>query len=775
MKVPQFKLLPLLLLAVLSLQTSAQSTQSAMYDAIALLNATNGVNAILTPTSRGYNVVDPLNQKATMYNQTQIPPAYAASDSASTVIIKAILIRNAGLPIDASMADVQKAYASNPFLKNMFSANQRFILNLDKALAGLDNISTSNLAGGSAFENFGGNVVNGVSDFLIKRAQEELSISVFKKLQDFIQQYPEFKVLFPHTVVLIHPIEAYDYAKTFKALKEALNEDMDEMDAHIPWLYSLQRYQLLNKKVPELTLVFASTELFRQLHGKFSLAKSLHNIDTLTCLNEPNNYSAMIHLTSITSTSLRKKLLDDSEDGDYGYFTANDIKLATHNNLNYQSQLGRFYLGLLYQQIGSLQFYDAGGAHPLADLIGRYTTQTADILNQFIASADKLSILEQQLFKIKGQDDLIKSTGQSAFSAERFELYNKLIVSAMQLMQPYVQGLPGDRPWKQQLASVCTYWPQFSAHSIALTKDISLKNYNLAVNDLSDMLSTLSAYLESIKSDPAAVAALTTELNNRLDVKLNTTTTQITQNTSTLTTLVKSTGGDANVASAITIQVQTLQQSTTELQVQAQSLTLEKSKSKEMLLNLSKMLSYIDLLASISQAGNSQEVETILESYALPAGSSRVKKESAFNISVNAYVGAFARSSNSSGSGFTNEYGVTAPIGFDFSWGYQNAGSLSLFAGLADLGSVIRYKLNNDGKYEQNINFAGLVSPSVHLVYGFGGYVPLAVGLGCQFTSPVTSDSSSISLQPHLNAFLTVDIPLFNLSVKKHKSDKRVY
>jgi len=87
-----------------------------------------------------------------------------------------------------------------------------------------------------------------------------------------------------------------------------------------------------------------------------------------------------------------------------------------------------------------------------------------------------------------------------------------------------------------------------------------------------------------------------------------------------------------------------------------------------------------------------------------------------------------------------------------------------------DIGCGIRYKLNNQGQYEQNINFAGLVSPGVQLVYGFPWYLPLSVGAGYQWTTPTTSASDQIHLMPHFNAFIAVDIPLFNLFVsRKHE------
>ena len=174
------------------------------------------------------------------------------------------------------------------------------------------------------------------------------------------------------------------------------------------------------------------------------------------------------------------------------------------------------------------------------------------------------------------------------------------------------------------------------------------------------------------------------------------------------------------------------------------------------------------LRAAAHEAQNAQQVENLLESTALPAGSSRVKKETDFNIAVQAYVGMFYRGGES-GLGFTNRYGLAAPIGVTFSHGFGKYGSVSAFVGAFDLGNIIQYKLNNQGAYEQNISFAGIFSPGLHLAYGFPGYWPLTLGVGCQWVSPVTSTSNNVNLSPHFNAFLGVDIPLFNLSATKKK------
>jgi hypothetical protein len=441
---PYLLLLWLLLSASIS---QAQTTQSAMYDAIALMNAKNGINAIFKGHPRGYDIIDPLGKNATIPNANATPNTLRNDPASSQKIIAAILKRNAGLSATAPDDSLIAAYKDNPFLKDLFAQNApNFAINQDATLAGLNGFAISDKSGSIA-GNIGGNVVNGVADFLVQRAGEELSASVFSKLQDFIQRYPEFNILFPKTLALLKPIQPYDYAKTVIAFKAAIQEDLDNLPGQLPQLYRLPRYQLLNKQVPELTLVFASAELFSELHGKSSLSKSLHDLDTAGFLKAQNNYATMIHLADITSNSIREKLITDSEDGDYPYFSLQDIGLATHNDPGYTAQLGKFYLGLLWQQLSTYQIYDQTGAHPLADLIGRYANQTATVFNQFAASSDNLNNLGVQLATLKIRDDALTGNGKNPVSVARFALYNQLITSAMQLLQPFIAddqtGHPG--------------------------------------------------------------------------------------------------------------------------------------------------------------------------------------------------------------------------------------------------------------------------------------------------------------------------------------------
>ncbi len=79
-------------------------------------------------------------------------------------------------------------------------------------------------------------------------------------------------------------------------------------------------------------------------------------------------------------------------------------------------------------------------------------------------------------------------------------------------------------------------------------------------------------------------------------------------------------------------------------------------------------------MATIVQAKNTDDVEKAIEAFALPTGSARIKRESPFNVSLNAYCGLFIGHEKIKGveedkPNKWNSYGVSAPIGISINKG----------------------------------------------------------------------------------------------------------
>jgi hypothetical protein len=194
-------------------------------------------------------------------------------------------------------------------------------------------------------------------------------------------------------------------------------------------------------------------------------------------------------------------------------------------------------------------------------------------------------------------------------------------------------------------------------------------------------------------------------------------------------------------------------------------------------------------MANLVNAKSEEEVQAVLESSALPVGSSSIKKNSQWNIAFQSYLGAYWSNTKSddfqSEKAWNNKFGVIAPIGFSFSYGFKKCGSLSLFTSLIDLGAIVDYKLKYDTvqtnstttvkvSKDYKIELGQIFSPGAYLVYGLPWNLPLSVGFGGQYgpgLSSIDSTGNIVTDNPYWrwNAFIAVDIPIFNIYNKERK------
>lgn len=207
------------------------------------------------------------------------------------------------------------------------------------------------------------------------------------------------------------------------------------------------------------------------------------------------------------------------------------------------------------------------------------------------------------------------------------------------------------------------------------------------------------------------------------------------------------------------------------------------------------VLKYGNFMASVVKADNADDVEKAIESAALPAGSSSIKKNTAWNIALNAYIGYYSgRRVYGVSDAWHNNQGVTAPVGITISkslWKLTNVdlglfkvknlntGSLSAFVTLINIGSIVDYQLNHDSTaVDQKIKLGNIFSPGGYIVYGFFGNLPLSIGYGCEYgprVFQVVTNQSKLTDNPgwRSNWFFTIDIPLVNFwSVNKLRQNK---
>ena len=197
---------------------------------------------------------------------------------------------------------------------------------------------------------------------------------------------------------------------------------------------------------------------------------------------------------------------------------------------------------------------------------------------------------------------------------------------------------------------------------------------------------------------------------------------------------------------------------------------------------------YGNLILELHHARDERQMKAILEKYALPTGSYRLKRAHRWSLEVAAYPGLYAGGeviirdpSGREQPGLVS--GVTAPIGLSLSRGLgaaaqgtglpgaaaQSGHALSLFLPVLDIAAPFSYRWQQ-GPAEglpEAISWQQVLAPGAYVVWGIRG-APVALMAGGQYVPQLRRiDLGGNTLVPYdalrLGIQATVDIPVFTL------------
>jgi hypothetical protein len=185
----------------------------------------------------------------------------------------------------------------------------------------------------------------------------------------------------------------------------------------------------------------------------------------------------------------------------------------------------------------------------------------------------------------------------------------------------------------------------------------------------------------------------------------------------------------------------------------------------------SELLKYGAFIATAGQAKDADEFEAAIEAAALPVGSARIKKHSAFSVALNSYVGFHYSAEALSLDRLEDQqssYGLYLPIGVTFSWPMDLCfiKSFSIFPTLLDLGAVGSYRLSDDSTKLPDFTWENILAPGVHFMFGLFDNYPMTLGIDIQVSPQLRRISAERTfLEPRRFRFglsLSMDIPLLN-------------
>lgn len=392
------------------------------------------------------------------------------SDAASLAEICGILANyypdlknlNAAAMLTTLKTNVPANKYYNPFLApylNMGFANgtSRFatLSSVTNAIGGLD---VTNLA-------------DGLSKFLVKRAKEELFISVIERLND-PKKFPEIPILFPNTQKLMDSFDSWQYANVLNTIREAFDKDLQNILINITKLNTLSSTTAgltdeAKKRVISIEAFFALPKA-RVFISALVVGDGLINgkkiPDIIHTVAGPGYIGDMPGVSTDATNAF--KLLDILTNSVRSNLTGKSfIPLADIRALRADAIARNLYLGLLYAQIKQqnivINTVDVASVVSGAD-------QYAEHLLTNYASLDE-AIKNLSDAKKKGEKDL------SAYWAALFESANKFFqaTSDVSLIDTRL-AFPAD------LQEVITA----SSNTIAAAHDIAVKDYNAVIVDI---------------------------------------------------------------------------------------------------------------------------------------------------------------------------------------------------------------------------------------------------------------------------------------------------
>lgn len=605
---------------------------------------------------------------------------------------------------------------------DFYKENDLFIplLPAGSAFAGLSGIPA--IDAGSAFSSLGGldvtNLADGIARFLVKRTKEELSVAFFDKFRKEMskEKYRDAVTLFPETCGMLSDIgdNIYMYQAFLPALQEAFQQDLRMLTSNLP------------KVVTD---------------GNYAAFFNRHPLLKYTCLS--GNYVA-------------NGILNEVHPG----------KIIEDFPVDYIDSMGK------EQHAGFDTFAtkNISAALKLFQLVS--TSFKAQNNITYWVPADSVKKAFSDPLTVRIYLSLIAEQAEDIEFA-RIDGNKRSVATVLKkLAAAWNANYPEYAAFCTQLVAKGETVHGYIAEAKKITDERQTPPFELYYNYFNgvvDLFEQAGRFTELPFMEKTAMGKFDTTFASYI---------RICRRTSDLALNIKERNYSTAVVDAYAIYNFAFNKPVIERDKELNQLGTEEDRITNAQRFSPVLLRVGTFMASVAEAKNSEDVSNAIEAAALPAGSSRIKRESKGNIALNAYLGPFGGIEHIRGVDDNyeiNSYGLIAPVGVAGSLGQvrsifsgKHTSSVSLFLSVIDLGAVAAFRAQDDKTSQiPTITLRELVAPGAFLIYGFGK-TPLSVGAGAQIgprlRNVTVTDNTVSEMYFRFSLSFTVDIPLLNFA-----------
>lgn len=651
---------------------------------------------------------------------------------------------------------------------------------------------------------------DGLAQFLVERAKEELTVTFFDKFKEELDSQKELQIMFPKTYDLLLSIdqEIYNISAYLNMLRETFKQDLKSIIPNLRRLIEsdeLNVYFAINPTVKYILVeALIVAEEFQNGKHPGDILKSLGE-NTSSVPNNLKNYPPSVKTVDLFSQSIKSK-----QDDRY-WVPMDSVKMLLKNDIE-----RKIFLGLLFQQASGIEFKNQNGSTvvKLQAIIQDFDTNAAQLSKYLTQLSQNAERIESALKAVKESN-----TGETKNYENHYQFYSAtldLIEQALSIRE--IQKLSSVIDATE--VSKVNNFLNLARDAGSLYLNVTQQKYFSAVLDLSMIISDgitddLKLYSLSIKDIPELLnqwqnlktkpVAFLSNKPPELDAAIR----KVAQLITALETLNTGENLDAlkkhieSVRSGNIGDIDKLIAALSALSIPDDLTTTLKEFNEKLNQFPSKIMKYGNLAAGIVQAKSAEEAKNMIAAVALPAGSASIKKKTISNWSINAYVGAAYsyEKYNEGPAGLEDEYrgglGLSTPVGVAWSHGIERRkvdkkkmtedlrySSLTVFVSLIDVGAIASFRFNpvetteDGGQVSElpEIKLENIFAPGAYLVYGLPK-VPISIGGGVQYApqlrkvevDPADPAQATLDIQTSLlrfQVFVGVDIPLFNLYSK---------
>ena len=600
---------------------------------------------------------------------------------------------------------------------------------------------------------------DGLAKFLVKRTKEELNIAFFEKFKEEIEKNPDLNDLFPHTANMLKLIgeEIYNYQRYVTTLREEFENDLKMLPENFPKIIKNHRPFFSEHKGLD-NLIISSSEFAKNIRDEVHPGHALEGFETSGIGQLDTNLRASLETIKLFSKALRDTAT--TENSNYWVSKEQIRKLVS------DKKTFRIFLGLVREVAKQEQiWFKTDSLYVLMDRVAEKWDETESYYEEYRSFFSDLSSKTEKLNTLikrkKVKDD------EKMSLTELLSLFNAG-VDIIEAAEGIAKLLPENTPDIDidQLERVVKMCRNFSD----LVVNVSKSKYGSAVINvlnLYDLIASKKYYELRAALEDEVDDKQFKEIKKRIkatnqffswsDEKFEKFLIDIQDKDSSF---IKA-GYRIIIDKKNKSDIDSIRRYFDEEWIEGEGGAIK-----------ARVLKYATFLASMAQAESSDDIADVIEAFALPSGSARIKRESGPTISLNAFVGPYGGYEFEQGSISDNgTFGLTAPVGVAFSWGkdFGIFKSFSIYTTLIDIGAITAYRFTDNETTSPKIFLREIFSPGIFTSFGIGKV--LSLNLGYQrppLLQKVNEDATEVNLnyRGRISTSLVVDIPLLNFHAK---------